>query len=124
MKIYQGSCHCERVRFEIETDLTKVTECNCSICTKKGALHHRVPPEQFKLLCGQDALSLYQFGDKTAKHWFCKFCGIHPFSNPRVAPDMYSINVRCLDNFREEITNTEVRQFDGRNWDEAIKTFK
>ncbi len=87
-------------------------------------MHHRVPPERFKLIAGQDSLSLYQSGSKIAKHWFCKFCGIHPFSNPRAAPEMYSINIRCLNDFWKEIANIEVRQFDGKNWEDAIKTFK
>lgn len=124
MKTYKGSCHCGLVRFEIKTDLTKAINCNCSICTKKGALHHRVAPENFKLVSGQEALSLYQFDSKTAKHWFCKNCGIHPFSNPRSAPDAYSINIRCLDNFDIAEANIETRNFDGKNWEEAIKTFK
>jgi hypothetical protein len=76
-----------------------VLSCNCSICTKKGVLHHRVTPEQFTLLEGKEYLSLYQFDSKEAKHDFCKQCGIHPFNNPHAAPDMYSINVRCLDDF-------------------------
>ncbi|MBI5437434.1 MAG: GFA family protein [Nitrosomonadales bacterium] len=124
MKTYQGGCHCGQVRFEIESDLTKATECNCTICTRKGALHHRVPPDQFKLLSGQDSLSLYQSGSKIAKHWFCRACGIHPFSNPRAAPEMYSVNIRCLDDYWAEVPNIEVRLFDGRNWEDAIKTFK
>lgn len=124
MKTHQGSCHCGAVRFEIETDLTKATECNCSICKKKGALHHRVPPERFKLISGQGSLSLYQFGSKAAKHWFCKHCGIHPFSNPRAAPDMYSINVHCLDEYEVEKAHIEVRTFDGKHWEEAVGTFK
>jgi len=124
MKTYQGSCHCGEVKFEIETDLTKATECNCSICTRKGALHHRVSSEKFKLLSGQYALTLYQSDNKIAKHWFCKFCGIHPYSNPRAAPEMYSINIRCLDDYWKEIPNIEVKQFDGMNWEDAIKTFK
>jgi hypothetical protein len=124
MKMYKGSCHCGKVRFEIVTDLNSAAECNCSICTKKGALHHRVPPERFKLVAGEDALTLYQFGTKTAKHWFCKYCGIHPFSNPRAAPDQYSINVHCLDNVDLSKASLEIKKFDGRNWEEAIKNFK
>jgi hypothetical protein len=122
--MYKGSCHCGKVRFEIVTDLNSAAECNCSICTKKGALHHRVPPERFKLVAGEDALTLYQFGTKTAKHWFCKYCGIHPFSNPRAAPDQYSINVHCLDNVDLSKASLEIKKFDGRNWEEAIKNFK
>ncbi len=121
---YRGSCHCGRVQFEAQTELNRVVECNCSICTKKGALHHRVTPENFKLLSGEEALSLYQFGSKIAKHYFCKYCGIHTFSRPRAAPEMYSINVRCLDDFERIITSAEVAKFDGKNWEEAIKIFK
>lgn len=124
MQSYKGSCHCGQVQFEVVTDLKIAVECNCTICTKKGVLHHRVSPEQFKLLSGADALALYQFDSKIAKHWFCKHCGIHPFSNPRAAPDMYSINVRCLDNFDLETAKLEIRMFDGRHWEEAIKSLK
>ena len=124
MKTYKGSCHCGRVQFEVVTDLDRAVECNCSICTKKGVLHHRVTPEQFTLSSGSDALTLYQFDSKIAKHWFCKYCGIHPFSNPRAAPAMYSINVRCLDDVDLEKMNLEIKRFDGRNWEEAIKSFK
>jgi hypothetical protein len=123
MRTFTGGCHCGAVRFEVETVLSKATECNCSICTKKGALHHRVPPERFKLLTRHDDLALYQFGTKEAKHWFCKHCGIHPFSNPRAAPEMYSINVRCLDDYDAVRAVLEVRCFDGKNWEEAIKEF-
>ena len=124
MKTYHGSCHCGRVKFEVVTDLKVAVECNCTICTKKGALLHRVAPEQFKLLSGSEALVLYQFDSRIAKHWFCKYCGIHPFSNPRAAPDMYSINIRCLDDFDLETAHLEIRKFDGRNWEEAIRSFK
>ena len=65
-------------------------------------------------------MSLYQFDTKEAKHFFCKVCGIHPFSNPRAAPNMYSINVRCLDDFDLEIEEYETVEFDGRNWEEAV----
>ena len=37
---------------------------------------------------------------------------------------MYSINVRCLDDVDLEKMNLEIKRFDGRNWEEAIKSFK
>jgi len=79
-----------------------------------------VRPEQFNLITGKEQLSLYQFGTKEAKHYFCTVCGIHPFSNPRAAPDMVSINVRCLDNFDLESKEYAVVKFDGRHWQEAV----
>ena len=120
MNHYHGSCHCGRVKFTVNTIIDKVVSCNCSICTKKGVLHHRVAPEQFKLIEGKEFLSLYQFDTKEAKHFFCNACGIHAFSNPRAAPNMYSINVRCLDGFDLETEQYEVIKFDGRNWEQAV----
>ena len=120
MTFYHGSCHCGRVKFSVTTTLDKVVVCNCSICTKKGVLYHRVAPENFKLLAGEEFLTLYQFDTKEARHYFCKECGIHPFSNPRAAPDHYSINVRCLDDVDLSSVTYEVVQFDGRHWEDAV----
>ena len=94
-KTMQGGCHCGRVRFRVTADLARVTECNCSICTKKGILHLIVPPEQFELLSGQDDLATYEFNTRTAKHKFCRVCGIHQFYVPRSDPDMIDVNVRA-----------------------------
>ncbi|MFT4256850.1 MAG: GFA family protein, partial [Pseudoxanthomonas sp.] len=35
----------------------------------------------------------------TAKHYFCKVCGIYPFHRKRVTPDFFGINVFCLEGF-------------------------
>lgn len=124
MHTYQGQCHCARVRFQIQADINYVMECNCSICYKKGALYHRVSPDQFKLLSGEDALTLYQFNTKIAKHYFCRYCGIHTFHRPRSAPELYSINVRCLDNFDCKMPGIEQRTFDGKNWEQAVQALR
>ena len=71
MTLYSGSCHCGAVRYEINAVINRVTECNCSICTKKGVLHHRVTAENFRLLSDESQLGTYQFGSKIAKHHFC-----------------------------------------------------
>lgn len=44
-RTYPGSCHCGRIRFEVDADLDHVRSCDCSICTKRGALVHRVEKE-------------------------------------------------------------------------------
>lgn len=120
MKTYHGSCHCGRVKFTANTIIDQVVSCNCSICSKKGVLHHRVSPDQFSLVEGKEYLSLYQFDTKEASHYFCKVCGIQPFSHPRAAPDMYSINIRCLDDFDLDTEVYEIVKFDGRHWEEAV----
>ena len=47
---YKGSCHCGQIAFEVEGTLKDVTACNCSICSRKGALLWFVPRDQFRLL--------------------------------------------------------------------------
>lgn len=120
MKTFHGSCHCGAVRFEIETDLDRITECNCSMCAKKGILHHRVPPERFRLVSGAEGLGTYQFNTKVAKHHFCTTCGIHVFTRPRAAPELYTVNVRCLDDYDLAKEQPEVVKFDGRNWEQSV----
>jgi hypothetical protein len=118
-KTYEGGCHCGRVRFRVTAELAGVTECNCSICTKKGFLHLIVPPEQFELVSGADALAEYRFNTGTARHMFCRFCGIHPFYVPRSDPDKIDVNLRCLEGI--DLAAIEVEPFDGRNWEQAIE---
>src|SRR5215471_19859427 len=97
LRTYEGGCHCERVRFRVTADLSTVTICNCSICTKKGIVHLIVRQEQFELLRGKDDLTSYTFNTGVAKHTFCKHCGIHSFYVPRSDPDKIDVNVRCID---------------------------
>ena len=112
------------MKFEIETVLDRVTECNCSICRKKGILHHRVPPERFTLLSGEESLGAYQFNTRVAKHHFCRICGIHVFTRPRAAPQLYTVNVRCLDDYDLSREHPQVVPFDGRNWEQAHHQLK
>ncbi len=122
MPVYQGSCHCGAVRFAVDTVITSVLRCNCSICRKKGVLHHRVTPAQMTLLSGEDALADYRFGTGAARHTFCRTCGIHPFSRPRAAPELYTINVNTLDDYDLDREKPAVVDFDGRNWEQAVST--
>lgn len=117
---HQGSCHCGTVRYEVLGEITAASQCNCSICTKKGVINTRVAPGNLRVLQGEDDLALYQFGTNTAKHWFCKRCGIQVFANPRRAPDQFAVNLRCLDDFYQLLPILQVRQFDGQHWEEAV----
>ncbi|NCF17592.1 MAG: GFA family protein [Haliea sp.] len=114
--IYAGSCHCGAVRFEVDApaDL-EVERCNCSICTKSGFLHLIVPASKFRLLSGHDCLTTYTFNTATARHSFCKHCGIKPFYTPRSNPDGVDVNVNCLDGTPASV---KIVEFDGQNWEQ------
>jgi len=95
---HRGGCHCRRVRFEADAPARlQALQCNCSICRMTGFLHLIVPAARFRLLAGGDALAEYRFGTGTARHLFCRHCGIKAFYVPRSHPDGWSVDVRCLD---------------------------
>jgi hypothetical protein len=119
LRTYEGGCHCGRVRFRVHASLDGVSDCNCSMCTKKGFLHLILPPEQFELLSGEEDLTTYRFNTMTAKHTFCRHCGIHAFYVPRSDPDKIDVNVRCLDGI--DLAGVPTTRFDGAHWEEAMR---
>jgi hypothetical protein len=75
MSIYQGSCHCGGVRFEVEGEIEDVV--------------------------------------------VCESCGISPFRHSRSEPELFDINLRCLEGV--DIDSIPIGTFDGQNWEEAVK---
>lgn len=114
--VHRGSCHCGRVRFEIDAPAhIDALQCNCSICSMTGFLHLIVPATRFRLLAGAESLTEYTFNTGVAKHRFCRVCGIKPFYVPRSNPDGFDVNVHCLD--RSTIAGVDVTLFDDADRD-------
>ncbi len=119
MKTYHGSCHCGALRYEADIDLAAGTiKCNCTICTKMRFWAAVVPPSQFRLLEGAQALGEYRFHTRRDGHYFCRNCGINVFStgeSPAMGP-FVAVTVASLDDAPvEELIAAPVRYFDGRN---------
>lgn len=115
-QVYQGSCHCGAIRFSYEGEaITKGLRCNCSICARKGAMMSPEPiaPEQLKIEAEDDALGLYQFGIKTAKHYFCKQCGIYTFHETARKPGHFRVNLGCVEGV--DTFSLEADVFDGKH---------
>ncbi len=116
-KTFRGSCHCGAVRFEVEADpASGANRCNCSVCTKLGALGCIVKPEAFQLLSDEAALGVYEWGAKISKRYFCKSCGTHCFGRGHLAEvggDYVSFSYNAVDDF--EIGQLKVVYWDGRN---------
>ncbi|MES9898508.1 MAG: GFA family protein [Sedimenticola sp.] len=113
---HQGSCHCGAVRFSYTGEpITDGLRCNCSICARKGAVMSSeiITPENLNIEAKEGALGLYQFGDKTAKHFFCKECGIYTFHQTARKPGHYRVNVGCIEGV--DPLSLEVDVFDGKH---------
>ena len=111
------TCHCGRIEAEVnvpKNGFEKVMRCNCSICKRKGYIVGVVGPDDFKIVKGENLLTLYQYKTKTAQHYFCKVCGIHTHNRPRINPKIYGINIACVEDVKPfEIKNVPVN--DGEN---------
>lgn len=117
-RTYQGGCHCGAVRYETDIDWAQGSwKCNCTICTKARIWHVVVTPEHFRLLSGEEFLTEYQYGAKTAHHLFCKRCGIHSFGwgeDPSFGGRFYTPKVLCLDGVDiEEVMSAPIHYVDG-----------
>ncbi|MEW5755335.1 MAG: GFA family protein [Pseudomonadota bacterium] len=116
MKQYQGKCHCGAVSFAYEgEEITSGLRCNCSFCARRGAMMspEAIPPERFKIVAADGALGLYQFGIKTAKHYFCTSCGIYPFHETARKPGHFRVNLGCVEGIDPFTLEFEV--FDGKH---------
>ncbi|HEY8246544.1 MAG TPA: GFA family protein [Hyphomicrobium sp.] len=112
-KTYSGSCHCGRVTYEADADLSQVISCNCSSCRRRGSLLAFVPDVKFRLKSGADALTQYEFNKKVIHYQFCETCGIQPFARG-TRPDgvpIVALNVRCLEGV--DLEALKIKKFDG-----------
>ena len=111
------TCHCGGVEIQVklpEEGFEKLVRCNCSLCKRRGYIMTPVDPGNFKLIKGKELLTLYQYHTKVAEHYFCSNCGIYTHHKMRSNPNMYGINVACLEGVKPfELENVVVN--DGEN---------
>jgi len=115
MQLYKGSCHCSAIHFSFEGEpVSKGVRCNCSFCSKRGTTIYLVPPDsKFHMEAKEGALGLYQFGATQAKHYFCRNCGIHTFSETTRRPGCHIVNLGCVEGV--DTFSLETMVFDGKN---------
>jgi len=95
--LYKVSCHCGSVKLNVETDLSIIKQCNCSLCKRKNAKMNILPKESIVSIEGEQNLTLYQFGTNVAKHYFCKNCGIYTHHYRKSDPNGIGVNIGCID---------------------------
>ena len=98
-EIKNGTCHCGAIEFQVELEngLVDLRRCNCSLCRRKGAIIASVPLDKLSVVKGEDKLSVYSWNTHTAKHYFCRVCGIYTHHQRRSNPNEYGFNIACLD---------------------------
>ena len=115
-----GSCYCGANRFTVDFAPEDAVECNCTYCSRMGALWAYYTPEQFKAEpTGSDRIYA---PNGYNQHHFCAICGCQTFGT---APDWQldgktdfskvkvGVNIRLLEGF--DIGAVRVTKMDGRN---------
>ena len=113
--IYKGSCHCGRIAFQVDGELGKVIECNCSHCSRKGYLLWFLPRDRLTLSMPEDRLGTYTFNKHVIRHHFCPDCGCAPFGSGKdpTGKPMAAVNARCLEDI--DLATLERIPYDGRS---------
>jgi hypothetical protein len=96
--VHDAACHCGAVRFRVRVSdgFASRRRCTCSFCRMRGAVAVSARLADLEFLAGEGNLTLYQFNTRTAKHWFCKTCGIYTHHQRRSNPSIYGVNLACL----------------------------
>lgn len=99
---------------EVPAPPETVTDCNCSICGRRGVLWAKYPAGEVRFVRGTDATTPYIWGDRMIEFHHCATCGCttHYVGTER-APrrDRIAVNARLMAFDREQPIT--VRRFDG-----------
>jgi len=124
-KSYEGSCHCGRLKYRVNTDFSNGTyKCNCRYCAKVRNWGCIVKPPDFAWLSDtkspQSTLGIYQINPGSKNfYYFCSHCGVRLATSgyiEEIGGDYVSFSVATLDNVSaEELAALPVTPMDGRN---------
>jgi hypothetical protein len=108
----EASCHCGAVRFEIAAAPTSVTDCNCSICRKKGVLWAYYPKDQVRIISADGATSTYRWNDEVIDFHTCRTCGCTTHYSPvDVRENRIAVNARLME--PAALAAAQIKKFDG-----------
>lgn len=111
----KATCHCGAVELSVRLSdgLNTLRRCDCSFCRRRQAAAVSAPLDGAKVVKGADNLSMYQWGTKTAKHYFCKTCGIYTHHQRRSNPNEFGINAANID-------GVDIRALEPIGWHDGV----
>lgn len=111
----KATCHCGAVQLSVKlTDgLNTIRRCDCSYCMRRQAAPVTALVGDVEVVKGADNLTLYQWGTGTAKHYFCKTCGIYTHHQRRSNPEECGVNAA-------NIEGVNVRELEPIKWNDGV----
>lgn len=96
----KGSCLCDGVKYEIDSELAAVTNCHCSLCRKMSgsafASGATIPTSSFRFVTGQELLKEWE-SSPGYHRVFCGRCGSPILKRKAKDPDSLRLRVGTLD---------------------------
>ncbi len=106
--MYNGSCLCGQVTFEIDGGIDSIIHCHCSLCRKASgsayATNGFVDAAAFRITSGEKLLGIFESRPGRERR-FCTGCGSPIFSTNDQDPERIRIRVGVIDS---EITERPV----------------
>ena len=117
MSAVQARCACGAVTIAVPGRPDYVNDCNCSLCTKVGAIWAYYPPDEVQVdESGLDSFVRADMREPYIRNFRCKTCGcathwrlIRPIDTPKSGVNANLFEPGVLE-------GVEVRQVDGRSW--------
>ncbi|HIC81722.1 MAG TPA: GFA family protein [Kiloniellaceae bacterium] len=99
--MYTASCHCGAVLLEMQRRPRRMTQCNCSLCRRYGALWAYFQRKSVRVLAEGDALEVYSWRNNRFEFFHCTTCGcVTHYERADKRPDgsdMGAVNLRNID---------------------------
>lgn len=119
--MYEGSCLCGAVKFQIEGPIKSIVYCHCSQCRKAQgsafATNGIVKSYDFKFSSGESQLTAYE-STPGQKKYFCKICGSPILSKTEAKPDEVRIRLGTVISDIAEKPEAHIFSTSKANWEE------
>jgi len=108
----EASCHCGAVRLICDVEPVALTDCNCSICRRYGALWAYYSPSHVRFLPAEPATDVYMWDDRSIEFHRCRSCGcVTHWSAVDKSVDRMGVNARLMP--LDVLARARVRRLDG-----------
>lgn len=94
------SCHCGAVQLEFDKLPKTMTQCNCSVCRRYGAIWASYRRKAVRVVADKRKIAFYSWRRKVRQYYHCKTCGcITHYEMTKKKPDgtdAFVVNMRNI----------------------------
>lgn len=100
MEMLKGSCLCNGIQYEIDSELGKIMQCHCQKCRKANgsafAVNAPIPTQSFKYIKGEELTSEFESTPGVFRV-FCSRCASPLYSRRPAEPEILRLRIGTLD---------------------------